>query len=969
MTKHSKKYRKFSVGAASATLVATAIVPTALAAEVKTAATDFSDVAATHTHYTAIMQAVERGLFDGYTDGTFKPENSIDRKGVVKSLAKYVIAQSEHKTFEEYITANKLVDKVTPFKDVPATHGDKELFNASLIVKDSGIFRGSNNNLMPSNNITRQQMAQVLVKGFDLKDLAGVESKVTDTDKAQDQYVDYINILSENGVTEVTKFNPTTDVKRGQMASFLNRSFDVAHPEVIDPAPEVVSVSANNLKQFSITFNSKVSKASAEDITNYSLADVTSGATADLTNGNVELQEDGKTVLLTLGAEARQQDEVKVTVEDVVNEKNEATKKYEGNVTFFDTVAPTVETLRLVGPRSVEINFSEPLKVAPSVKLDNGSISTAVTIDPSNRSRAIVEFGIAPTTGGHSLEIEGGQDYATYKVAKTTEDFNYAVDTTVPAVTIDKATPDRVTFKFSKPVAVKNAGNVSFYHTVNNSANYVGTGLTPVNPVNGFADTFTVNFATPLPEGTSKLFLNTKENALEDHWGNDVASTELSATVVLDKTAPSVTKVDASTDKKFVLTFSEEVNETTAELAANYALTDSAGKAISLTGATFVYDNVKKTVTVTLPTSLKPGSYTLVVKNVEDVSYEKNKITSQTINVAIPDTTAWDVQSAVKSGNNIRVTFNEAMSPEGLTSISNYSLRDNDVMVNPPSGTTIVVINNTTIEIRLPAGNTVINDIDGVRVSGSLKDAGGNVYSNTDYILEPVTTDSLGGVSLVENSARTATPKTVQFQLNQELQGSLNPSMFNVADPSPAGTFTFGGASYENNNGKATVTLTLASNSTTSAFAPNQELTVAATAGALTNTFGTPNSAFPIAVKDGIAPSVEKDTDGKLLIGDNPATSNIADFTIDFDEDLAASTALWASDLVITDGAGDRLKAGDDYTVTASANDGIATVTLVNGYTTYTGALSVATVTTPAYIRDVAGNTANAFTATPVTIK
>ena len=535
--------------------------------------------------------------------------------------------------------------------------------------------------------------------------------------------------------------------------------------------------------------------------------------------------------------------------------------------------------------------------------------------------------------------------------------------------TIDKAAPDRVTLKFSKPVKVTNASNVSLYHTVNNSASYVGTGLTAVNPVNGFANTFTVNFATPLPEGASKLFLNTKENAFEDAWGNDVASTELSANIVLDKTAPSVTKVDASTDKKFVITFSEEVTKATAELAANYALTDSAGKTISLTGANFVYDNAKKTVTVTLPTSLKPGSYALVVKNVEDVSYEKNKLTSQTIDVAIPDSTAWGVQSAVKSGNNIRLTFNEAMSADGLTNLSNYSLRNKDVMEDYPAGTTIVVINNSTIEIRLPAGNTVINNIDGVRVSGSLKDAAGNVYSNTDFILAPVTADSLAETSLVEGSAMTASNKTVKFQLNQELQGSLNPSMFTIADPTPEGTFTFGGASYENSNGKATVTLTLAANSTTSSFAPNQQLKVVATAGALTNTFGTPNSPITVPVKDGIAPSVEKGTDGKLLIANNTATGDVSDFTIDFDEALSASTALWASDLVITDAAGNRLKAGDHYTVTASANDDTATVALVNKYATYTGALSVATVKTPEYIRDAAGNTANAFTATSVSIE
>ena len=81
---------------------------------------------------------------------------------------KYVIAQSNYKTFAEYIPAKKLVGKVTPFTVVLSTHGDAEVYNACLIVKYSGIFRGSNYKLMPSNNITRQQMAQVIVYGFGL---------------------------------------------------------------------------------------------------------------------------------------------------------------------------------------------------------------------------------------------------------------------------------------------------------------------------------------------------------------------------------------------------------------------------------------------------------------------------------------------------------------------------------------------------------------------------------------------------------------------------------------------------------------------------------------------------------------------------------------------------------------------------------------------------------------------------------
>ena len=85
-------------------------------------------------------------------------------------------------------------------------------------------------------------MAKVLVNGFGLKDLPGDLSKVTDNNTALAEFVPQINILSENGVTVTEAFRPTENVVRGQMASFLNRAYEIANPAV--EAPEVVSVSA-----------------------------------------------------------------------------------------------------------------------------------------------------------------------------------------------------------------------------------------------------------------------------------------------------------------------------------------------------------------------------------------------------------------------------------------------------------------------------------------------------------------------------------------------------------------------------------------------------------------------------------------------------------------------------------------------------------------------------------------------------
>ncbi len=234
MTNQSTKYRKFLAGAATASLVASAVVPTALAA-------GFSDVPATDTHYENITKATELGLFKGKGDGTFGPYENITRGQVAKVLANYVVKQ-EGLTYATYIEKHNLTDTVAPFNDVPSTYADSELFNASLIVKSSGIFTGSNNNLMPAKDIVRQQMAKVLVNGFDLVDLPGDLSKVTDNNTALAEFVPQINILSENGVTVTEAFRPTENVVRGQMASFLNRAYEIANPEVV--APGVVSVSA-----------------------------------------------------------------------------------------------------------------------------------------------------------------------------------------------------------------------------------------------------------------------------------------------------------------------------------------------------------------------------------------------------------------------------------------------------------------------------------------------------------------------------------------------------------------------------------------------------------------------------------------------------------------------------------------------------------------------------------------------------
>lgn len=186
------------------------------------AAQEYSDVTEKDAHYETIMAAQELGLLTGYADGTFKSSKPLQRGNVIKALGKLQLRMLGD-TLETYPYQG-----TRPFRDIPRSHADQELFKYSIIVKDAGIFEGDpNGNVSPGKLMTRQQMAKVLVNAFGLWDFDSLDQvKVTDIDKAFWEYQDYILLLSYHGVTNVSEFRPLASTTRGQFASFLVRSYE-----------------------------------------------------------------------------------------------------------------------------------------------------------------------------------------------------------------------------------------------------------------------------------------------------------------------------------------------------------------------------------------------------------------------------------------------------------------------------------------------------------------------------------------------------------------------------------------------------------------------------------------------------------------------------------------------------------------------------------------------------------------------
>lgn len=227
-----KSYKKFVATAATATLVASAIVPVASAA-------GFSDVSENSEFAPFINALVEEGIINGYaSDNTFRPNNKLTRGQVAIMLGRWLENNGEIVPTDW--------NTVQRFNDVPVnatTASGKELAKYAALVKETGVFTGVLGSLNPGQNITRENMAVVLdrvasaVTGFSLVEVAEEIEDVTvaDLNTAQAAYQDEIQALADLGITTVSNFRPKEQVSRAQFAKFLYTTFEVIEEVLATP--------------------------------------------------------------------------------------------------------------------------------------------------------------------------------------------------------------------------------------------------------------------------------------------------------------------------------------------------------------------------------------------------------------------------------------------------------------------------------------------------------------------------------------------------------------------------------------------------------------------------------------------------------------------------------------------------------------------------------------------------------------
>lgn len=199
--------RNFTAALSASLLIGAIVVPINAQAN----QTSFKDVNANAHYYDAVASLQERGIIQGYPDGTFKPTNKVTRGQAAKIIANVVGLDTEQV-------------KDPGFKDLPTSD---TYYKPIAALVEAGVLNGyEDETFRPYSPLTRGQMAKILHKAFGLQDVEVKNSPFTDI-KHDDWYANYIESLRLHNITTgttATTYSPRSFVTRGHLASFVIRS-------------------------------------------------------------------------------------------------------------------------------------------------------------------------------------------------------------------------------------------------------------------------------------------------------------------------------------------------------------------------------------------------------------------------------------------------------------------------------------------------------------------------------------------------------------------------------------------------------------------------------------------------------------------------------------------------------------------------------------------------------------------------
>ncbi|GEM_PF-2495205 len=726
--KKATNYSKFVASAATATLVASAVVPAASAQEMK-----FTDVGDRYQEAVSYLSAND--ITQGLSATKFGTQQSITRVDVAVLLAKATL------TTEEIESA-----PAAGFTDVPARA--VKYVNA---LKAKGIVNGKTTTKFGADSaITRGEAAIMLSNAYGIE---GDTASVTFGDVSS-RYKEAVAALVSNKITNGkagNRFGTTDSITRGELAIFLYKleTMDAA------PAPElkVDSVEAVSATQVQVNFTDAVNPATL--FTNsksgefkdgvFTMSPVGSAKSA----GNVTgmLSEDGKTLTVTTANVVT--GDYTIVVDKVKNKDGKDIAKFSQVVTIqADEKAPELVNAKRVNSSQYNVKFSEPLSSIGTITYKDENGKTVADVKDSFKTGDTEVLFTLPA------EVKAGKS-VTVQIVAAKDMAGNLISPNPTTLTLTKGQPDGVA---PTVTAVNQTGINQF--TVKFSEELVGN---PTVEVGGVAAK-----SVEKSEENPLVYVVTTNSNLTDAATVSVSDfTDLSGEAgqayskvipfTEDTEAPVVSAVNVITDAEDGMQYAEftfnkgvQLKTTGTEVAPvapsvkvegkyvkdniTYKNYSSSSKAVSLKK-----DSDNKVVRIALKDLLNSKdfegaaydvTYTVTgVESLSGVALAENtgalKFTRQADSTP-ENTTVAEVKSVLlddADNNKVNVTFKQKVDGATATNKANYSIKGaeiEDVTLLPASGKTQVAV------LNLKAGSSTFNgereiQISNIKAFGSTK--------------------------------------------------------------------------------------------------------------------------------------------------------------------------------------------------------------------------------------------------------
>jgi hypothetical protein len=451
----------------------------------------------------------------------------------------------------------------------------------------------------------------------------------------------------------------------------------------------VESVTSINAAQIKVTFNQNLTEDTideAEDLDNYTLNDA-SGDEIDDILADIEAEEGSNVVILTVDYDMMGDDDEdyqnQATFELVIDEDVTGTEETK-TFTVSDFEVPEALSAEVVGIRTIKVMISEPIVASGDYdfedvfEVNDGDYSIEEVISLDNGS----EFNIvlfSDIEDGEELTVSvnsDAEDYAGYSLKEDTFTITADFDTSELAITgYEQAEDTEVTLVFNKDIQFADFED----YTQLVSDEYTGDDYDGFESVDADSDTLqglyhsssknvvqaaeidgnklTLYFDndTELPE-TAYVYVDS--GVLQDLWEEENDDLSIKVSTTKDETKPTVESVeqDEDTNNQIIITFSEDMDEDTAEDEDNYTVTDEDGDTVRVSSAELTDDDE---VTLTLSKDLDDGvEYEVTIEDVEDEA--GNKMSDSTMSF-----TAYETDAVVADDLTLRY-YNEGTSTQKI---------------------------------------------------------------------------------------------------------------------------------------------------------------------------------------------------------------------------------------------------------------------------------------------------------------